>query len=357
VSAEVGEVAADEARAVPASGRRGRVTITDIARRAGVSVPTVSRVVNGRSDVSPGTRARVEELLLRHGYRKRATAPGRRAALIDLVFNDLDSPWAVEIIRGVEEVAHAAGVGTVVSAIHGRSGDARQWMRNLRPRACDGVVLVTSALDPVLHQELRILGVPLVVVDPAGSPALDVPTVGAANRSGGLAATEHLLALGHRRIGLIAGPARLLCSRARHDGYRAALEGAGIAVDESLIVPGDFRHASGFAACEALLGLPEPPTAVFAASDQMALGAIEALRRRGLGVPQDMSVVGFDDLPEVRWSAPPLTTVRQPLADMGRTAARTVLGRSRDERPDPPRVELDTDLILRSSTAPPPAPR
>jgi LacI family transcriptional regulator len=350
----VGEVAADGARANTASGGRGRVTITDIARRAGVSVPTVSRVVNGRSDVSPGTRERVEELLRRHGYRKRAAPPGRRAALIDLVFNDLDSPWAVEIIRGVEEVAHAAGAGTVVSAIHGRSGDARRWMRNLRARVCDGVVLVTSSLDPVLHQELGILGVPLVVVDPAGSPALDVPTVGAANRSGGMAATEHLLALGHRRIGLIAGPPRLLCSRARLDGYRAALEGAGVAVDESLIVPGDFRHGSGFAGCYALLDLPEPPTAVFAASDQMALGAIEALRRQGLRVPEDMSVVGFDDLPEVRWSAPPLTTVRQPLADMGKVAARTVLRLTRDERPDSPRVELDTELILRSSTAPPP---
>ncbi|MBH5131746.1 LacI family DNA-binding transcriptional regulator [Streptomyces sp. NA03103] len=347
-------MAVDGARAGTSSGGRGRVTITDIARRAGVSVPTVSRVVNGRSDVSPGTRARVEELLRRHGYRKRAAAPGRRAALLDLVFNDLDSPWAVEIIRGVEEVAHAAGAGTVVSAVHGRSGGARQWMRNLRARASDGVVLVTSALDPVLHQELRVLGVPLVVVDPAGSPALDVPTVGAANHAGGRAATEHLLALGHRRIGLIAGPPRLLCSRARHDGYRAALRGAGLAVDDSLVVPGDFRHESGFAACDALLGVPEPPTAVFAASDQMALGAIEALRRRGLRVPQDVSVVGFDDLPEVRWSAPPLTTVRQPLAEMGRVAARTVLRPARDERPDPPRVELGTELIVRSSTAPPP---
>lgn len=149
---------------------RGRVTITEIARQAGVSVPTVSRVVNGRSDVSPKTRARVEELLQQYGYRKRPAATGTRAALLDLVFNDLDSPWAVEIIRGVEEVAHAEGVGTVVSAIHGRSGAAREWMRNLRARASDGVVLVTSALDMVLHDELRALGVPLVVVDPAGSP-------------------------------------------------------------------------------------------------------------------------------------------------------------------------------------------
>jgi LacI family transcriptional regulator len=357
VSTEVGELAAHEAGTEAGSEEpsevRGRVTITEIAREAGVSVPTVSRVVNGRSDVAPRTRARVEDLLLRHGYRKRSTASAPGAALLDLVFNDLDSPWAVEIIRGVEEVAHAAGVGTVVSAIHGRSGDAREWMRNLRARASDGVILVTSALEPVLHEELRALGVPLVVVDPAGSPALDVPTIGAANWSGGMAATEHLLSLGHRRIGLIAGPPRLLCSRARLDGYRAALEVAGIALDGSLVAPGDFHPESGFTGCNTLLDLPEPPTALFAASDQMALGAIEALRRRGLRVPQDMSVVGFDDLPEVRWSAPPLTTVRQPLADMGKLAVRTVLRLARDERPDSPRVELGTELVVRSSTAPP----
>ena len=329
-----------------------KVTITAIAREAGVSVPTVSRVLNGRSDVAPDTRARVEDLLRRHGYRRRA-APGGRAALLDLVFNDLDSPWAVEIIRGVEDVAHSSGMGTVVSAIHGRAGSARQWMKNLRARASDGVILVTSVLEPVLHEELRRLHVPIVVVDPAGSPALDAPTIGAANWAGGMAATEHLLALGHRRIGFVAGPPRLLCSRARLDGYRAALEAAGVAADERLVVTGDFYHASGFRAAGELLALPEPPTAVFASSDQMALGAIEALRQRGLRVPQDVSVVGFDDLPEVRWSAPPLTTVRQPLAEMGKLAARTVLRCVRGEEIESPRVELATELVVRSSTAPP----
>jgi LacI family transcriptional regulator len=336
-------------------GRR-KVTITAIAREAGVSVPTVSRVVNGRSDVAPDTRARVEDLLRQYGYRRRTVAPGDRAALLDLVFNDLDSPWAVEIIRGVEEVAHASGVGTVVSAIHDRAGAARQWMKNLRARASDGVILVTSALEPVLHKELHRLGVPLVVIDPAGSPALDAPTIGATNWAGGMAATGHLLELGHRRIGFIAGPPRLLCSRARLDGYRSALEDAGVPVNDELIVPGDFYHESGFTGCETLMALPEPPTAVFAASDQMALGAIEALRRKGLRVPQDVSVVGFDDLPEMRWSAPPLTTVRQPLAEMGKMAARTVLRQAQGGDIDAPRLELATELVVRASTAPP-APR
>nr|MDT0657511.1 LacI family DNA-binding transcriptional regulator [Micromonospora sp. DSM 115978] len=328
-----------------------RITITAIAQEAGVSVPTVSRVLNGRNDVAPQTRERVEELLRRHGYRRRASRPRAGASLIDLVFNDLDSPWAVEIIRGVEDVAHAAGVGTVVSAIHRRSTSTRQWLQNLRGRATDGVILVASDLAPPVHAELRRLNVPMVLVDPAGVPSLDIPTIGATNWAGGIRATEHLLSLGHRRIGFIAGPPRLLCSRARLDGYRAALEAAGAPMSDDLVVPGDFYHESGFSGAATLLGLSDPPTAIFASSDQMAFGAYEAVRRRGLRVPDDVSVVGFDDLPEARWASPPLTSVRQPLAEMGLLAARTVLRLAQGEPLDTPRVELSTDLVVRDSTA------
>jgi LacI family transcriptional regulator, galactose operon repressor len=335
------------------TGGTRRVTINTIAQAAGVSVPTVSRVLNGRSDVSPGTRDRVEQLLQQHGYRRRVSRRSGRANLVDLVFNDLDSPWAVELIRGVEDVTHAAGVGTVVSAVHRRSVPTKQWLQNLRARASDGVIFVTSELSPPVHSELHRLGIPMVVIDPAGGAASDVPTIGATNWAGGLSATEHLVSLGHRRIGLIAGPKHLLCSRARLDGYRAGLEAAGIATDDTLIVQGDFLHESGFAGCGALLDLPDPPTAVFASSDTMALGAYEAARRRGLRVPDDLSIVGFDDLPESRWSSPPLTTVRQPLAEMGILAARTALRLARGERIDTPRVELATNLVVRDSTAPP----
>ncbi|SBT42539.1 LacI family DNA-binding transcriptional regulator [Micromonospora narathiwatensis] len=328
-----------------------RVTITAIAQEAGVSVPTVSRVLNGRSDVAPGTRERVEELLRHHGYRRRGSRTVRRADLLDLVFNDLDSPWAVEIIRGVEDIGHAAGVGTVVSAIHSHSTSTRQWLQNLQARASDGVIVVTSHLSPPVHAQLRRLNVPVVVVDPAGVPATDVPSIGATNWAGGLAATEHLLGLGHRRIGFVAGPTHLLCSRARLDGYRAALEAAGAPLDERLVQAGDFYHASGFAAGSALLGLDDPPTAIFAASDQMAFGVYEAVRRRGLRVADDVSVVGFDDLPEARWASPPLTTVRQPLVEMGRLAARTVLRLGQGEEIEAPRVELATELVVRDSSA------
>ncbi|MET8911873.1 LacI family DNA-binding transcriptional regulator [Micromonospora sp. NPDC004551] len=330
-----------------------KVTIAAIARLAGVSVPTVSRVVNGRSDVAPRTRERVEELLTRHGYRRRRPSMRPSSGLIDLVFNDLDSPWAVEIIRGVEDVAHAAGIGTVVSAIHRRSSSARQWLDNLRTRSTQGVIFVTSTLEPPLQAELRRLNIPVVIVDPAGVPPQEAPTVGATNWAGSLGATEYLLGLGHRRIGFIAGPPQLMCSRARLDGYRTALESAGTRVAEELIRPGNFYHEAGFAAGNQLLRLPEPPTAIFAASDQMALGVYEAVRRRGLRVPDDVSVVGFDDLPEARWCSPPLTTVRQPLAKMGLLAARTVLRLAQGERIESPRVELATELVVRDSAAPP----
>jgi LacI family transcriptional regulator len=336
-----------------ASDSAGRVTIADIAREAGVSLPTVSRVLNGRSDVSAATRRRVEDLLAQHGYRRRTAGTASRANLIDLVFNDLDSPWAVEILRGVEKVAHAAGVGAVVSAVHHQAASAQQWLVGVRSRNSDGAILVTSEPAPQLNAELRRLGMPLVVIDPAGVPTFDIPTIGATNWAGGRSAVLHLLSLGHRRIGMIAGPPTLLCSRARLDGYRAALESAGIEVDGSLVREGDFSHESGFALGSALLDAADPPTAVFASSDQMALGVYEAARQQGLRVPDDLSVVGFDDLPQARWSPPPLTTVRQPLAEMGAAAADMLLQLVQGQTPDVLRVELSTSLVVRDSSAAP----
>ncbi|MGX7828095.1 LacI family DNA-binding transcriptional regulator [Actinokineospora sp. 24-640] len=332
--------------------QRPTVTISAIAAAAGVSSPTVSRVLNGRGDVAPATRERVENLLRDHGYRRRGAPAAERVGLLDLVFNDLDSPWSVEILRGVEDAAHAAGSGTVVSAIHRRANSTRQWLDNLRSRASDGAILVTTDLDSALHAELRELHVPAVVIDPAGVPDLAVPTIGCTNWAGGLSATEHLIRLGHRRVGLVAGRPELWCSRARLDGYRAGLETAGLTLDPALVVQGEFDYESGFRAGERLFELPDPPTAVFACSDQMALGVYEALRRRGLRVPQEVSVVGFDDLPESRWSSPPLTTVRQPMVEMGKLAVRTVHRLVRGEPLDSPRVELATELVIRDSTAP-----
>ncbi|MBG6184248.1 LacI family transcriptional regulator [Arthrobacter sp. CAN_A214] len=327
------------------------VTISAVAAAAGVSVPTVSRVLNGRSDVAPATRERIEMLLREHGYRRRGSVSPARAGLIDLVFNDLDSPWAVEIIRGVEEAMNAERISVVVSAVHRRGGadSTRRWLETLEARPSDGAVLVTTDLDSFLHAELQRLHLPVVVVDPAGVPDLEVPTIGATNWTGAVTATEHLLRLNHRRIGFVAGRPGLWCSRARLDGYRAGLDAAGIPFDPALVREGNFDYGSGFQAGSQLLALAEPPTAIFAASDQMALGVYEAARQRGLRVPDDLSVVGFDDLPEAGWAAPPLTTVRQPLAEMGVLAARTLTRLINGETIESPRIELSTKLILRES--------
>ncbi|CAA9225185.1 MAG: Transcriptional regulator, LacI family [uncultured Arthrobacter sp.] len=327
------------------------VTISAIASVAGVSVPTVSRVLNGRSDVAPATRERVETLLREYGYRRRGAAPPAPSGLVDLVFNDLDSPWAVEIIRGVEEALNAEGMSMVVSAIHrrGNADSTRRWLDTLDGRASDGAVLVTTDLDSFLHAELQRLNLPAVVVDPAGVPDLEVPTIGATNWTGAVTATEHLIQQNHRRIGFVAGRPGLWCSRARLDGYRAGLDAAGIIFDPALVIEGDFDYSSGFAAGTELLASAAPPTAIFAASDQMALGVYEAARQRGLRIPDDLSVVGFDDLPEAGWASPPLTTVRQPLSDMGSLAARTLVRLIRGEAVESPRIEMSTRLISRSS--------
>jgi LacI family transcriptional regulator len=338
-------------QARPAGAER-RTTLAAIAAAAGVSLPTVSKVVNGRPDVAPETRARVERLLDEHHYMRSGTRRHRRSGLVDLVFNGLDSPWAVEILRGVEDWGALHETGVAVSSV--RHGNARpaSWTSALASHDTDGVILVTSELTGAQLEQLRSAGIPLVVVDPVNPPPADLPSVGATNWAGGLAATEHLLGLGHRRIGAIAGPGDYLCSRARIDGYRSALERAGIGFDAGLVRNGDFQHEGGFARGGELLDQPDRPTAIFAGSDQQAFGVYEAARQRGLRVPQDLSVVGFDDLPVTRWVSPPLTTVRQPLAEMGRAAA-AMLGDLIEDIPlRSNRVELSTELIVRESTAP-----
>jgi LacI family transcriptional regulator len=335
------------------SAAERRTTLATIAAEAGVSLPTVSKVVNGRPDVAPATRARVEQLLDEHRYSRTGTRRHRRSGLIDLVFNGLDSPWAVEILRGVEEWGASHETGVAVSSVRHGSVRPASWTSALASHDTDGVILVTSELTGDQLSQLREAGIPLVVVDPVNPPPPDLPSVGATNWAGGLAASEHLLALGHRRIGAIAGPGDYLCSRARIDGYRSALERAGVRFDQGLVRHGDFQHEGGFIRGGELLDLADPPTAIFAGSDQQAFGVYEAARQRGLRIPQDLSVVGFDDLPVARWVSPPLTTVRQPLAEMG-SAAAEMLGDLVEEIPlRTSRMELSTELITRESTAEP----
>lgn len=333
-----------------------RVTIAQIADRAGVSPATVSKVLNGRDDVATETRAAVQELLDEAGYTRRGAKTARsRPRLMDLVVTDLGSLWANEVLKGAEEEAQARGVGLVVTATHSKEVPSSTWLNALVARNSAGVVLVASRLAADAAAELAALGIPLVLVDPVGGFDPAIPRVGAANWAGGLAATEHLIGLGHHRIGVITGPMELLCSQQRLDGYHTAMARAGLPVSPELIRHGNFYPGDGRTGAESLLSLRDPPTAIFAGSDQQATGVYTEARMRGLRLPEDLSVVGFDDVQLCQWLDPQLTTVRQPMADMARVATRTVLDhRGPWREADIPGVELSTELVVRASTAPPP---
>jgi len=331
----------------------GPVTIALIAEQAGVSAPTVSKVINGRKDVSAATRARVEAVIEQRGYRRRRGPLGAGPGLLDLVFHELDSPWALQIIAGVEQVAGKNRMSVVLSELGGEHRPRQEWLDDVLRRRPRGVIFVLSELDPAQRSQLSTRSIPYVLVDTAGEQPPGVPTVGSANWAGGLAATRHLLALGHRRIAMISGPADVLCSRARVDGYRSALEEAGVPQDPSFVRYGDFFVGGGYRHGLSLLDRPDRPTAIFAGSDFQAMGVLRAAHDLGLRVPQDRSVVGYDNLPVSEWIAPRLTTINQPLQEMAATATRMVLALARGETPANLRIDLATELVVRDSTSPP----
>ena len=336
-----------------ARGPARTTRLAHVADLAGVSVPTVSKVINGRSDVAPETRRRVEAAIRDSGYQRMASST-RPSPLLELIFHGLDSEWALEIVRGVERVAGLHQIAVVLSDLQGRWMPGRGWIEGVLARRPIGVIAVFSDLSATMREQLQSRGIPLVVVDPTGDPRHDTPSVGATNWNGGLAATRHLLSLGHRRIAVIGGPERTLCSRARLDGYRAAMDEAGVLIDRRFVSQGPFEVGEGIERGRALLEMSDRPTAIVTGNDLQALGVYEAAREARLHIPEDLSVVGFDDVPLARWVSPPLTTIRQPLIEMAVAAAELVLRMADGEAPAQPRVELATELVIRESTAPPP---
>lgn len=327
-----------------------RVTLAQLAEEADVSLSTISKVLNGRSDVSRKTRSKVEELLERHGYQRRKSSASK-SALLELVFHELESTWALEIIRGVENVAKANGLSIILTESGTRHAPGKDWVEGVMARRPAGVVLVFSDLPQEYRQQLDARSIPFVIIDPAGDPAPDVPSVGSANWAGGMMATRHLLDLGHTRIAAISGPDDMMCSLARIDGYSSALNTAGIPIDRTLIRYGDFHVAGGRSHALELLQTQHRPTAIFAGSDLQALGVLDAARELGIPVPAQLSVVGYDDLQVARWSSPALTTVHQPLVEMAEEATRMILRLREGERPHNLRLDLATSLVVRQSTA------
>ncbi|MEU6730948.1 substrate-binding domain-containing protein [Nonomuraea wenchangensis] len=335
---------------MPATPRRA--TLATVAASAGVSVATVSKVLNGRSDVAPATRSLVESLLRQHDYVSPSPRRGESAGAdtVEVQFDDDINAYSTELIQGLVTAGAELGVGVVVSV---RRDAARpgSWARELAAAGRRALIAVTSELTSGQLTALARARVPLVVIDPLNLPRTRVTSVGSTNFAGGLAATQHLLGLGHRRIAYIGGPATAACNQARLHGYRAALEAEGVVVPPCYTHFGHFRYQDGLEYGAAVLDLPEPPTAIFVGCDETALGVMEAARARGLRIPEDLSIVGFDDTQIARMVSPPLTTVRQPLREMGSVALRTALRLAAGEPIDSHHVELATELIVRGSTA------
>ncbi len=329
-----------------------RITLAQLAIEAGVSLSTVSKVLNGRTDVSAKTRAKVENLLEEYGYKRRKVS-STRSGLVELVFHELESAWALELIRGVENVAREHGMSVVLTETGSRHAPGAEWIEGVMSRRPAGVVLVFSDLPQDFRQKLDARAIPFVIIDPAGDPAPDVPSVGSANWAGGMMATRHLIELGHTRVAVISGPEDMMCSLARVDGYRSAMNMAALPIDPDLVKYGNFHVDGGRDNAFTLLRSSNPPTAIFAGSDLQALGVLDAARQIGLRVPEELSIVGYDDLQLARWSSPALTTVHQPLIQMAEEATRMVLRLRDGERPNNLRLDLATSLVIRQSTTAP----
>jgi DNA-binding LacI/PurR family transcriptional regulator len=300
--------------------------------------------------VGAQTRERVEALLRDHGYRR--PIPVRLTQSVEVMFYAMLGSIAVDILRGVEEVAGARDLTVGFTDVNRRLSAGLPWVEPLLLRRPTGVIVAFSGVT-VKHRELLTAsGIPLVALDPTGD-LYPTPTVASSNWSGALTATRHLLDLGHRRIAVITGPVKDLSSRARLDGFRAALDNVGVTLDERLVRNGVFTFEQGRDLGTELLGLPDPPTAVACGDDLQAFGVYEAARRAALRIPEDLSVVGFDDVDQATWVAPALTTVRQPFTEMGATAARLVLALADGKLLTQTRYELGTTLVVRGSTAPP----
>lgn len=328
--------------------------IKDVALHAGVSVTTVSHVVNGTRFVSETARQRVEEAVRELGYVPSAVARSLKhntTRTFGMVIPNNSNPYFAEIIRGVEDRCFAAGYNVILCNSNDDPERQAGYLRVLAEKRIDGLVLVVTGSDAVARATLGGIAMPLVLLDREVS-GVSGDLVEVNHVLGSQMATRHLLELGHPRVACISGPPGLSPSSQRRAGWKDALEKAGVERTESDLARGDFTARGGYLAMQALLKRRPRPTAVFACNDLMAFGALTAAREAGIAVPQQLSIVGFDDIDLAAFSAPPLTTVAQPKKQIGTVAADLLLDRVSNARTDNRQMILDPELRVRASTAP-----
>ena len=326
-------------------------TLKDVAERAGVSTATVSHVINETRFVSEELRQRVYQAIEALNYRPNAIARSlrrRKTQNVGMIVPDISYPFLAEVVRGVEDTGFELGYNVILCDSDGDLEREADYIELLQEKKVDGIVFAAAGESSSYVQALIEQGMPVVVCD-RELPGVEVDTVIADNVGSGYQATEHLIGLGHRRIGCIAGPQELEISNKRVEGYKGALEQHGIPPREELIVRGDFRCRGGYEAMRELLALDAPPTAVFACNDLMAMGAICAASKRRLRIPQDVAIVGCDDIALASFTNPSLTTVAQPKHEMGAAAVEILVERIRDKSKPPTRRLLPTELVRRDS--------
>jgi LacI family transcriptional regulator len=338
------------------STQPSRAAIRDIAARAGVSVATVSRVLNGRPDVARVTR----DVVLRHirelGYVSNRSARGLasgRTGLIGLTVPYVFGEYFSQMVAGAAEALYEHDARFILCPTAHQPDREVSLLERLMHGTSDGAVLILPSESAAELAQLRRRGYPFVIIDPPAPVDDDIPVIAAANWSGGRIATEHLIALGHKRIATITGPATWSASIDRLAGYHSALLAAGLPISGELVCEADFRIDDGYRAAQRLLSLPDRPTAIFAQNDNMAVATLRASQEHGLRVPDDLSIVGFDDVELASVVSPPLTTVSQPLQEIGRLAVAVLFRQLAGQPLDATRLELSTRLVVRASTAPP----
>ena len=326
-------------------------TIRDVARVAGVSKSTVSRVLNADPNVAEETRSAVFAAIKEIGYSRNALARGlntRKTGTIGLIISDITNPFHAEVARGVEDLASDFDSNVILCNTDGRPKKEAAYIDLLVEKRVDGIIFTSVKAGESDMTVLRSKQIPFVF---AGRtlPDVEADSVVVDNVLGGFQAATHLVRLGHQRIAYLAGPSHVSASMDRYEGYCQALRRAGIEPDPELVAEGDFKQEGGYRAMSALLDRALGVTAVFAANDYMAMGALEAIYERGLRVPEDIAVVGFDDIPFARLHLVQLTTVAQPKYDIGAIAARMLFERIDGKVGDEParRVVLPPRLVVR----------
>jgi LacI family transcriptional regulator len=332
-----------------------KVTIVQVAEKAGVSLGTVSRVMNNDAHVAPETRERVSAVMREMGYvanRQARGLKGNRTNVIGVLAPDLGTGYIGEILHGVDAELGLHQMDLMLFTTHRTATKEVSYVANMVQGMVDGLLVILPRNPADYTGTLTSRNFPFVLIDHQGT-GNPCPAVGATNWQGAYNATEYLIKLGHRRIGFITGSMDLGAAIDRLEGYKSALQVHHIPEDPQLIYEGTFFQPDGYAGGSALMDLKNPPTALFASNDVMAMGVMDAIRERGLHIPEDVSIVGFDDIPQAAMVRPALTTVRQPLDEMGRLATQMLIDQLKNPEKEFGRIELPTELIVRDSTLSP----